>query len=336
MFPETAPKKFIIWGLQMYEHTHSYIHYAFNKAALFLGWDSEWVADTVDNQIKYRDCDEYLFLTLGGYEKNIPINKNSFYILHNCEPKPYTEIPLKNKLVLQVFTNDVYERKIINLPGKKFEFWQPDINCFYMPWATDLLPYEIEDNITEKKKNFLNSDSTEIKKSLPYALFLGSVGGGIFGNTNELNNFKDGLNTENIDFFGSVTKVSGKGKKERMLPIGEKALSSIRHYLEALPKKQKEKSKALFRNRKMTRLSDRSIRRIMNKYINLASKGKGISPHTLRHSFATHLLDRGADLRSVQELLGHANLSTTQIYTHITTHRLKEAYDKAHPRAKGR
>jgi len=145
-----------------------------------------------------------------------------------------------------------------------------------------------------------------------------------------------GLNTENIDFFGSVTKVSGKGKKERMLPIGEKALSSIRHYLEALPKKQKEKSKALFRNRKMTRLSDRSIRRIMDKYINLASKGKGISPHTLRHSFATHLLDRGADLRSVQELLGHANLSTTQIYTHITTKRLKEAYDKAHPRAKGR
>jgi len=209
MFPETAPKKFIIWGLQMYEHTHSYIHYAFNKAALFLGWDSEWVADTVDNQIKYRDCDEYLFLTLGGYEKNIPINKNSFYILHNCEPKPYTEIPLKNKLVLQVFTNDVYERKIINLPGKKFEFWQPDINCFYMPWATDLLPYEIEDNITEKKKNFLNSDSTEIKKSLPYALFLGSVGGGIFGNTNELNNFKDGLNTENIPmYFSTETKVN--------------------------------------------------------------------------------------------------------------------------------
>jgi len=145
-----------------------------------------------------------------------------------------------------------------------------------------------------------------------------------------------GLNAEDIDFLGCVTKVAGKGKKERMLPIGEKALSSIRRYLEIFPKKQKEKSRALFKNRRLTRLSDRSIRRIVEKYIKLAGRQKGISPHTFRHSFATHLLDRGADLRSVQELLGHKNLSTTQIYTHVTTQRLKEAYEKAHPRAKGK
>jgi tyrosine recombinase XerC len=144
------------------------------------------------------------------------------------------------------------------------------------------------------------------------------------------------LNMEDIDFIGSATKVSGKGKKERMLPIGEKALVSIRYYLDVLPQRLKEKNKALFINKRMTRISDRSVRRIVNKYINLTSKRSGISPHTLRHSFATHLLDRGADLRSVQELLGHANLSTTQIYTHITTQRLKEAYEKAHPRAKAR
>lgn len=143
-----------------------------------------------------------------------------------------------------------------------------------------------------------------------------------------------GLNVEGIDFIGSVVKVYGKGKKERMLPIGETALAVIRQYLEMMPAERKNKNSSLFVNKKMTRLTDRSVRRIITKHIILTSGKKGISPHTLRHSFATHLLDRGADLRSVQELLGHANLSTTQIYTHITTQRMKEVYEKAHPRAK--
>lgn len=145
-----------------------------------------------------------------------------------------------------------------------------------------------------------------------------------------------GLNMGDIDFIGSAAKVFGKGKKERLVPIGETALGSIRDYIALLPQRQKERGQALFINKSMRRLNDRSVRRIIDKYINLTCKKKGISPHTLRHSFATHLLDRGADLRSVQELLGHANLSTTQMYTHVTTQRLIEAYKKAHPRAMGK
>ncbi len=141
-----------------------------------------------------------------------------------------------------------------------------------------------------------------------------------------------GINIDNVDFIAEAVKLYGKGKKERLIPIGKEALGAIRRYRNKLPNKFSSKE-ALFLNKRGGRLSDLSVRRIVNKYIQTVSKKGNISPHTLRHSFATHLLNRGADLRAVQELLGHANLSTTQIYTHITTERLKEVYDKAHPRA---
>ncbi|MBL7196513.1 MAG: tyrosine recombinase XerC [Candidatus Omnitrophica bacterium] len=143
------------------------------------------------------------------------------------------------------------------------------------------------------------------------------------------------LNIDNIDFIGATLKVLGKGKKERMLPIGDQALKAINKYLSNRNslKKAKKETKILFLNKNNRRLSDRGVRKIINKHIHTASLKSGISPHTLRHSFATHLLNRGADLRSVQELLGHANLSTTQIYTHLTTDKLKSVYQKAHPRA---
>lgn len=143
------------------------------------------------------------------------------------------------------------------------------------------------------------------------------------------------LNIDNIDFIGNILKVFGKGKKERLLPIGDCALNAIKDYLERRnsSKKIKREINILFLNKNNTRLTDRGVRKIINKYINIASLKAGISPHSFRHSFATHLLNRGADLRSVQELLGHANLSTTQIYTHLTTDRLKSIYEKAHPRA---
>ena len=144
-----------------------------------------------------------------------------------------------------------------------------------------------------------------------------------------------GLNHDDVDFFSELVRVRGKGKKERIVPVGSVALKAIQTYAEHRPPKEKEaaQKKALYLNRSGGRLTDRSVRRMMLKYGRKIALKKEVSPHMLRHSFATHMLDRGADLRSVQELLGHENLSTTQIYTHVTTKRLKEAYDAAHPRA---
>jgi tyrosine recombinase XerC len=138
-----------------------------------------------------------------------------------------------------------------------------------------------------------------------------------------------GLNVENVDLIGSVIKVFGKGKKERLVPIGAPAVNAIKDYLDI----RHSNGSALFLNKQGKRLTDRSVRNIVYKYIKRSAINHEASPHTLRHSFATHMLDHGADLRSVQELLGHASLSTTQIYTHLTTDKLKKIYDQAHPRA---
>lgn len=142
-----------------------------------------------------------------------------------------------------------------------------------------------------------------------------------------------GLDVDDIDFISGVAKVLGKGSKERLVPIGEPALAALRSYIGKRSEWALKDKTAVFLNRFGRRLTDRSVRRIVDKYIRALSFAEKISPHSLRHSFATHLLDRGADLRSVQELLGHMNLSTTQIYTHVTTERMKAVYDKAHPRA---
>ncbi len=148
------------------------------------------------------------------------------------------------------------------------------------------------------------------------------------------------LRVESVDLIAGLVKVLGKGKKQRILPVGEKALEALALYIarrSELSRKDKNcpgpDSTALFLNCRGGRLTPRSICRIMDKYITAACRKEGVSPHTLRHSFATHLLEAGADLRSIQELLGHSSLATTQIYTHTTTGRLKSVYDKAHPRA---
>jgi integrase/recombinase XerC len=147
------------------------------------------------------------------------------------------------------------------------------------------------------------------------------------------------LNMDDIDFLGEVVHIRGKGKKERIAPIGSSALQVIQHYMEYRNKRAQSNgnfdSKVLFVNKHGKRLSTRSVRRKMDKYLKMSGLDPDISPHTLRHSFATHMLNNGADLRSVQELLGHQSLSTTQIYTHLTTTRLKEVYDNAHPRNNG-
>lgn len=144
------------------------------------------------------------------------------------------------------------------------------------------------------------------------------------------------LDESDIDFISGVAVAKGKGKKERLCPLGEPALRALKTALEQKKLRQPDgagKSRALFLNNKGGRLTARSIERLLKRYLIKAGLNPNISPHSLRHSFATHLLDAGADMRSVQELLGHASLSTTQIYTHVSVERLKSVYKEAHPRA---
>ncbi len=142
-----------------------------------------------------------------------------------------------------------------------------------------------------------------------------------------------GLRGRDVDLIGGTLRVMGKGKKERLVPVGSFSVRAIRRYREALRDPDGSPDRPLFENHRRGRLTDRSVRRILVKYLKQLSIAQRISPHALRHSFATHLLDRGADLRSVQELLGHSSLTTTQVYTHVTTERLKRVYESAHPRA---
>lgn len=144
------------------------------------------------------------------------------------------------------------------------------------------------------------------------------------------------LEMSDLDLQEGVLRVRGKGRKDRLTPIGSQAIKALQRYFEmrALDAKcQTNTSGRVFLNKHGEELSTRSVRRKLDKYLVQAGLDPGISPHTLRHSFATHLLNNGADLRSVQELLGHQSLSTTQIYTHLTTDRMKKVYDEAHPRA---
>jgi len=139
-----------------------------------------------------------------------------------------------------------------------------------------------------------------------------------------------GLSRENLDLESGLIRVLGKGSKERVVPVTNYAIQAIGVYLGL----RSDNNQALLLNYQGTRLSDRSVRRILDKLVARISLEQHVNPHMLRHSFATHLLDGGADLRSVQELLGHQKLSSTQIYTHLTRERLKDVYAQAHPRAK--
>jgi site-specific recombinase XerD len=153
------------------------------------------------------------------------------------------------------------------------------------------------------------------------------------------------LDLSSVDFQGGVIRVLGKGRKERVIPVGREALEVLRGYLlrragfrvksrKSAPEgKSETDGEAIFFNRSGKRLSARTVGRIVKKYAAGISEDQRTSPHTLRHTFATHLLDQGANLLAVKDLLGHESLSTTQIYTHVTTERLKRVYKKAHPRA---
>lgn len=144
------------------------------------------------------------------------------------------------------------------------------------------------------------------------------------------------LNVSDVDMAGEALRVRGKGRKERLTPIGPTALAAIRRYVElraADPRHMTFETEPLFVNKHGKRLSTRSVRRKLDKYLLMCGLDPNISPHTLRHTFATHMLNNGADLRSVQELLGHQSISTTQVYTHLSTAQIKKSYDDSHPRS---
>jgi len=144
-----------------------------------------------------------------------------------------------------------------------------------------------------------------------------------------------GLTLENTNLKSRTIKVLGKGGKERLLPLGRQCVDALKTYLNArMDKTRKPGTDQLFLNHRGAGITVRGVRKVVDKYIKQGNFAGGVSPHSIRHSFATHLLEGGADLRSIQELLGHSSLSTTQKYTHLTLDRLSETYDKAHPRAK--
>ncbi len=146
-----------------------------------------------------------------------------------------------------------------------------------------------------------------------------------------------GLCDGDLDFEAGVVRVRGKGRRERLAPVGSYAVRALRRWFRKRKLHSDEPdgaAAAVFVNKFGRRLTTRSVGRMLDKYLKLAGLDQRTTPHSLRHSFATHLLDRGADIRSVQELLGHKNLITTQIYTHVSTAALREVYEKAHPRAK--
>jgi integrase/recombinase XerC/integrase/recombinase XerD len=151
------------------------------------------------------------------------------------------------------------------------------------------------------------------------------------------------LDLPDLDLKNSTARVMGKGSRERMVFLGAEALAALRAYIaerqrhvrrgDAEPQADADAARALFLNQRGRRITDRGVRFVLASYLRAANLGKKVTPHTFRHSFATHLLDRGADIRAVQELLGHASLSTTQVYTHVGLERLKKVYRRAHPHA---
>jgi integrase/recombinase XerC len=143
-----------------------------------------------------------------------------------------------------------------------------------------------------------------------------------------------GLRVDDVDWSEQIVRVRGKGKKERLVPIGKPALMAIQDYWNTFKQPPGGASPIFFaETKKRAPLKPVQLARRLKQFLAIAGLDPGLTPHKLRHSYATHLLDAGADLRSVQELLGHAHLVTTQVYTHVTTERLKKAYDAAHPRA---
>ena len=143
-----------------------------------------------------------------------------------------------------------------------------------------------------------------------------------------------GLNRGDVDRGAGLVRVRGKGRRERIVPVGDGALRALDGYLAAAPAGAARRDEPVFVGPSGARLSGRTVQRVVRRRLADVARGLGVTPHALRHSFASHMLDRGADLRAIQEMLGHRSLATTQVYTHVSRSRLLKAYEQAHPRAR--
>lgn len=253
--------------------------------------------------------------------------------LANCGPKDIKEI---DYFILRKFLSLLSERnlnkrtvsrKISTLKSffkfmvREAEIKNNPANSLIYPRLDKNLPVFLTEEQVVKILNLPKDDSLLNLRDKSILEVLYSTGARV----SELANLK----ITDVDLISAIIKVMGKGRKERLLPLGEPAVLSLKKYLD----KRIDKNPSLFLNKNNGSLTDRGIRLVVDKYMRQAAMNLKVSPHTFRHSFATHLLNRGADLRSVQELLGHSSIATTQVYTHLTIDTLKKVYDKAHPRA---
>ncbi|NLI70841.1 MAG: tyrosine recombinase XerC [Firmicutes bacterium] len=302
----------------------------------------------------YNDLEEYLSYL--GNEKNYsPLTIRSYrtdlkqflnFVEKECGQDEANQKWVLRKFLASLMDRD-YERKTIarklSAVRSFFKYLLKEGIVEEGYWATVMTP-----RLPRNLPNFLYYHEVDVLLSLPDRdTVLGcrdrAILELIYGTGMRVGELVN-TTVDSISVDQRLIRVVGKGSRERILPVGRKAIDACMTYMtharEELLGRNDEyrsgagrKERTLFLNRFGKPLSDRGVRYIFDKYIGQASSKEGISPHTLRHSFATHLLERGADLRAVQELLGHVNVSTTQIYTHVTRERLKEVYGMAHPRA---
>jgi len=290
-------------------------NYYIDKYMDYLSIEKNYSSHTL---INYRvDLNDFYVYMAGNNKKDIDIKRIDYFILRK----------FLSTLVAKNLKKRSISRKISTLKSF-FKFLIREGTIKYNP-AVSLIYPKMEKNLP----TFLTEEQVSKVLAMP-------KGSGVFHLRDRAileSLYSSGaraaeivsLKIDDVDLIGGVAKVKGKGSKERLLLLGEPAIRALKRYLD----KRTDKCPYLFINHRRRRLTDRGLRDIIYRYSKNASFSFKISPHTFRHSFATHLLNRGADLRSVQELLGHSSISTTQIYTHLTIDSLKKVYNKAHPRA---